>query len=102
MDENKAMKNSFSRIAFGLLLTDFLLLQSLGAHLLHLSDDGVGGDAALVLFVTRHVYVAIHTPVQAPAVLHNPELGGRLAAGRASWVWTYLRVVRAARVRFAG
>jgi hypothetical protein len=83
--------------------SDFIcFLLALSAHLLHLSDDGVGSDAALVLFVTRHVYVAIHTPVQAPAVLHNPELGGRLAAGRASWVWAYLRVVKAARVRLAG
>ena len=71
------------------------------ALLANLSDDGVGGDAALVVFVTRHVHITVHAPILAPAVLDNPESGRRLTAGCAGGVRADLRVVRAAGVRLA-
>ena len=75
------------------------LIYSSADLLCNLRDDGVSSDAALIVLVTRHVNVAIHAPVLAPAVLHNPELGCRLAAGHASGVGTDLRIIGATRVR---
>ena len=44
------------------------------AESLHFLDNGVaglGGNPTVVLFVSGHHYVALHTPVSSPAARHN-------------------------------
>ena len=66
------MYNVYVQISQQLFTYVYLLYNSLATTQLHCGVAGLGSNATVVVIIAAHHDVALHAPIGAPAVLHQP------------------------------